>query len=77
MQHAAGFLPLHNPTLLIYKKTNATAAFVSTIIGGSNTIVLSTIETELLYGLALNVFGIIAAIVIYMIIADISNVSNA
>ncbi|MEE4259072.1 MAG: sodium:solute symporter family protein, partial [Bacteroidales bacterium] len=54
--------------LLIYKKPNTTAALSAMIAGGTVTIVLTTIESKLPFGLASNIFGIVVAALIYLII---------
>ena len=54
--------------LLIYKKPNSTAALSSMIAGGSVTIVLTAIESDLPYGLATNIFGVATAILVYLTI---------
>ncbi|NQT78048.1 MAG: sodium:solute symporter family protein [Bacteroidetes bacterium] len=54
--------------LLIYKKPNTTAALSAMIVGGTITIILTTIESDLPYGFASNVFGITSAIIVYLII---------
>ena len=54
--------------LLIYKKPNTTAALSAMIAGGTVTIVLTTIESKLPFGLAANIFGIVVAALIYLVI---------
>jgi SSS family solute:Na+ symporter len=54
--------------LLIYKKPNTTAALSAMIGGGTVTIILSTIESKLPLGLAANIFGIVIAALIYIVI---------
>lgn len=54
--------------LLIYKKPNTTAALSAMIAGGTVTIALTTIESKLPYGLAANIFGIVVAALVYIVI---------
>jgi solute:Na+ symporter, SSS family len=54
--------------LLILRKPNTLAALSSMIAGGTTTILLSFIESDLPLGLAPNIFGIAIAALIYIII---------
>jgi SSS family solute:Na+ symporter len=51
--------------LLIFKKPDTIAALSAMIAGGTTTIVLTTIESQLPYGLAPNIFGITIASILY------------
>lgn len=53
---------------LVYKKPNTFAALSAMIAGGTTTIVLSFFESDLPFGLASNIFGILIATFIYLII---------
>jgi SSS family solute:Na+ symporter len=54
--------------LLIFRKPDTIAAFTAIIAGGTTTIVLSFIESELPFGFAANIFGIAIASILYIII---------
>jgi SSS family solute:Na+ symporter len=62
--------------ILIYKKPNTTAALSAMITGGSITIALTVFESELPYELATNVFGISAAVIVYIIIHYSNNIKT-
>jgi SSS family solute:Na+ symporter len=62
--------------ILIYKKPNTTAALSAMITGGSITIALTVFESELPYELAANVFGISAAVIVYIIIHYSNNIKT-
>lgn len=51
------------------KKPSPTAAIVSMILGGSTTVLLTTLEVKLPWNLDPNVFGIITAAVVYLFVA--------
>ena len=54
--------------LLIFKRPNTTAALSAMITGGGLTILLSLVQKKLPFGLAANIFGIMAASILYLII---------
>ncbi|MBN3034796.1 MAG: hypothetical protein JW861_04365 [Bacteroidales bacterium] len=53
--------------ILIRKKTDAGAAFVSMTAGGTTTLALTLVEEHLPLGLAPNLFGLSTALVSYII----------
>ncbi|MDT8393246.1 MAG: sodium:solute symporter family protein [Bacteroidales bacterium] len=54
--------------LLIFKKPDTLAALSAMIAGGTTTILLTTIESQLPWGLAPNIFGITIASLVYFLI---------
>lgn len=54
--------------LLIFKKPDTLAALSAMIAGGTTTILLTTIESQLPWGLAPNIFGITVASLVYFLI---------
>lgn len=62
---------------LIYKKPSASAALVSMILGGSTTLLLIFVDTELPLGLDANFFGIALSAIAFFIIQTLQNKKNA
>lgn len=62
---------------LIYKKPSASAALVSMVLGGSTTLLLIFVDTELPLGLDANFFGIALSALAFFIIQNLQHKKNA
>lgn len=58
---------------LYTKKTNSTAAIFSMISGGSTTVILTSVDMNLPFGLDPNVFGITISALVYIAVYQINN----
>ncbi len=61
---------------LYTKKPNATAAVASMVLGGSTTVVLTTLKLNLPFDLDANIFGILASGIVYVLLSLILNKKN-
>ena len=63
------FIPVS--AVLFSKKPNSTAALTSMVVGGTTTLSLIIIDAHLPFGLDANIFGISAALLLYILISNI------